>query len=183
MLLPRLHLRASRWSSLHLQHHSRCASTAPPPLPASGKNKWSDTLLLPRTDFPMKHKNPVAAELVWRERTTTGLYRWQWENNRAAAATGKDGKVEDGKAGGKGNGKVWILHDGPPYANGNLHMGEPTTLHLLVAKAGCTSWKIIVLCLCCTLPVYNMVRSHESIRYTGHRPFIEQASERFHKSV
>jgi isoleucyl-tRNA synthetase len=51
----------------------------------------------------MKHKDPVKAELQWRDRTTSELYRWQWENNQ---------------------GKVFILHDGPPYANGNLHMGE-----------------------------------------------------------
>jgi isoleucyl-tRNA synthetase len=51
----------------------------------------------------MKHKDPVKAEMQWRDRTTTELYRWQWENN---------------------DGKVFILHDGPPYANGNLHMGE-----------------------------------------------------------
>lgn len=51
----------------------------------------------------MKHKDPVKAEMQWRDRTTSELYRWQWEKNE---------------------GKVFILHDGPPYANGNLHMGE-----------------------------------------------------------
>jgi hypothetical protein len=51
----------------------------------------------------MKHKDPVRAELQWRERMTSELYRMQWEKNP---------------------GDVFVLHDGPPYANGDLHMGE-----------------------------------------------------------
>lgn len=59
--------------------------------------------MLPKTDFPMKHKDPVKAELQSRELITTELYRMQWEKNP---------------------GEVFVLHDGPPYANGDLHMGE-----------------------------------------------------------
>ncbi len=64
---------------------------------------YRDTLNLPRTDFPMK------ADLVrreperlawWKERD---LYRRLREARRGAP--------------------VWLLHDGPPYSNGHLHMG------------------------------------------------------------
>lgn len=38
-----------------------------------------------------------------RKKTCDDLYRWQWENNK---------------------GPLFVLHDGPPYANGDLHMGH-----------------------------------------------------------
>lgn len=65
---------------------------------------YKDTLFLPKTDFPMK------AGLAKREPEL--LVRWQeinlWDRLRADA---------------KGRAK-FILHDGPPYANGNLHIGH-----------------------------------------------------------
>lgn len=65
---------------------------------------YKDTLLMPKTDFPMRgglpNKEPQIQE--------------QWEaNNQYQKALEKN----------KGN-QSYILHDGPPYANGNLHMGH-----------------------------------------------------------
>lgn len=64
---------------------------------------YKKTLNLPRTSFPMK------ANLAQREPET--LKRWEQANACAAmlAASGARG--------------AYILHDGPPYANGNIHMG------------------------------------------------------------
>ncbi|HEY8314418.1 MAG TPA: isoleucine--tRNA ligase [Candidatus Baltobacteraceae bacterium] len=65
---------------------------------------YRDTLNLPKTDFPMKADLPKREpERVawWQEQRT---YERRLERNR--------------------NGAPWILHDGPPYANGNLHMGH-----------------------------------------------------------
>src|SRR6266481_1122699 len=59
---------------------------------------------LPKTDFPMK-ANLVQAEprmLAWWDEI--GIYK----RLREAAA----------------DRPLWILHDGPPYANGNIHMGH-----------------------------------------------------------
>jgi isoleucyl-tRNA synthetase len=64
---------------------------------------WKDTLNLPRTDFPMKANLQTAepqALARWRE---MGLY----ERIREARA----GRTK------------FILHDGPPYANGQIHIG------------------------------------------------------------
>jgi isoleucyl-tRNA synthetase len=65
---------------------------------------YKDTIQLPRTDFPMK------AGLAQREPEL--LARWAklglWQRLRDDA---------------KGRPK-FILHDGPPYANGNLHIGH-----------------------------------------------------------
>ncbi len=62
------------------------------------------TLNLPKTDFPMR------ADLVKREPV------WQqfWEDQDIIKKA-----VEQNRANG-----VFVLHDGPPYSNGNIHMGH-----------------------------------------------------------
>ena len=65
---------------------------------------YKDTLNLPRTDFPMK------ADLVTRE--PQRLQRWQ--------AMNLYGKIQAARAGGE----RFVLHDGPPFANGDVHIGN-----------------------------------------------------------
>ncbi|HCY18385.1 MAG TPA: isoleucine--tRNA ligase, partial [Deltaproteobacteria bacterium] len=65
---------------------------------------YKDTLNLPKTDFPMK------ADLAKKEPEI--LKRWEEACLYA--------KIMDG---GKARQK-YILHDGPPYANGNIHIGH-----------------------------------------------------------
>ena len=80
--------------------------TEPPSQPPS----YKDTLNLPKTSFEMK------ANLVQREPAM--LARWQKENLYQQIRDAR-------KAGGaKEGGGKWILHDGPPYANGDIHMGH-----------------------------------------------------------
>ena len=65
---------------------------------------YKETLNLPRTDFQMK------AELTKKEPET--LKRWE--------ETGLYGKLKE-----LGSGRPkYTLHDGPPYANGNIHIGH-----------------------------------------------------------
>jgi isoleucyl-tRNA synthetase len=64
---------------------------------------WSETLFLPRTDFPMKAGLP--------EREPELLKRW--EQLRLYERL-----LEAGK-----NRPRFVLHDGPPYANGSIHIG------------------------------------------------------------
>jgi isoleucyl-tRNA synthetase len=71
--------------------------------PAATGRDWSETLFLPRTDFPMKAGLP--------EREPELLKRWA-----------KLGLYERLREEGKGRAK-FVLHDGPPYANGNIHIG------------------------------------------------------------
>jgi isoleucyl-tRNA synthetase len=68
-----------------------------------GTRDWSETLFLPQTDFPMKAGLP--------EREPELLKRW--------AKLGLYGRLREEA---KGREK-FILHDGPPYANGNIHIG------------------------------------------------------------
>ena len=64
---------------------------------------YKTTLNLPQTGFPMK------ADLVTRE--PERLARWQ-----AADLYGKIQKAREGKP-------KFVLHDGPPFANGDVHIG------------------------------------------------------------
>ncbi|MFM2483180.1 isoleucine--tRNA ligase [Celerinatantimonas sp. YJH-8] len=65
---------------------------------------YKDTLNLPSTDFPMR------GNLAQREPAM--LKRWQEKGLYQAIRAAKQGK------------KSFILHDGPPYANGTLHLGH-----------------------------------------------------------
>ncbi|HCX66798.1 MAG TPA: isoleucine--tRNA ligase, partial [Rhodobiaceae bacterium] len=65
---------------------------------------YRETLFLPKTDFPMKAGLP-AREPEW-------LERWQkldLYNRLRESAKGRE---------------TFVLHDGPPYANGNIHIGH-----------------------------------------------------------
>ncbi len=64
---------------------------------------YKDTLNLPKTDFPMK------ANLTKREPEMLA----RWEGMRIYDRIRADAKGR----------KPYILHDGPPYANGNIHLG------------------------------------------------------------
>src|SRR5262245_44556254 len=65
--------------------------------------EWKDTVNLPRTDFPMKANLPTSEPET--------LARW-----KAIDLYGRIRAVRKG-------GPKFILHDGPPYANGNIHIG------------------------------------------------------------
>ena len=65
--------------------------------------EWKDTVNLPRTEFPMKANLPTSEPET--------LARWK--------ALDLYGKIRARRAGAP----KFVLHDGPPYANGNIHMG------------------------------------------------------------
>ena len=64
---------------------------------------WKATLNLPRTEFPMKANLQTAEPETIAEWERTGLYG-QLRARRAGAPK-------------------YVLHDGPPYANGQIHLG------------------------------------------------------------
>ncbi len=65
---------------------------------------YKDTLLLPKTEFPMK------ANLVQKEPLM--LKEWDEKDIYHKIVESREGR------------ELFILHDGPPYANGHLHMGH-----------------------------------------------------------
>jgi isoleucyl-tRNA synthetase len=69
----------------------------------TGERDYGETLFLPQTEFPMRAGLP--------QREPEILARWA-----------KLGLYERLRAAGKGRPR-FVLHDGPPYANGNIHIG------------------------------------------------------------
>src|SRR5579862_1484497 len=64
---------------------------------------FKSTLNLPRTDFPMKAKLP--------EREPEQLAEWE--------RTGVYQRILDSRA----KSPLFVLHDGPPYPTGDIHLG------------------------------------------------------------
>lgn len=65
---------------------------------------YKDTLLMPQTEFPMRGNLPKREPEIQAKWEETNIYK----------------KVQD-----RTKGKpLFVLHDGPPYANGDLHMGH-----------------------------------------------------------
>ncbi len=84
-------------------------SNPEPVVPTAKPEKlYKDTLNLPNTSFPME------AKLVMRE--PERLARWKQMGLYQA--------VQESRA--KQGGPTWVLHDGPPFANGDIHMGHVT---------------------------------------------------------
>jgi isoleucyl-tRNA synthetase len=65
--------------------------------------EWKNTVNLPRTDFPMKANLPATEPKV--------LERWDGMNLYEAIRQKSAGRPK------------FVLHDGPPYANGTIHIG------------------------------------------------------------
>jgi isoleucyl-tRNA synthetase len=69
---------------------------------SSEENRYKSTILLPATDFPMR------GDLPRRE----PLERWEREGLYARLRENAKGRP------------LFVLHDGPPYANGAIHLGH-----------------------------------------------------------
>ncbi|MCE2829143.1 MAG: isoleucine--tRNA ligase [Sphingomonadales bacterium] len=68
------------------------------------KQDYKDTVFLPKTDFPMKAGLPQKEPGILARWEEQGLYH----------------KLREARAGRE----KFILHDGPPYANGDMHIGH-----------------------------------------------------------
>jgi isoleucyl-tRNA synthetase len=73
----------------------------------SSARDYKDTLFLPKTDFPMRAGLPKR-EPLW-------LKRWADMNMYQRLRESAKGRTP------------FVLHDGPPYANGHIHMGTALT--------------------------------------------------------
>jgi isoleucyl-tRNA synthetase len=65
---------------------------------------WRSTVFLPRTDFPMKAGLPQKEPVI--------LARWESEGLYSQIREARRGREK------------FIFHDGPPYANGDIHIGH-----------------------------------------------------------
>lgn len=67
-------------------------------------NSYKDTMNLPETDFPMRGNLPAREPERLAQWQEMDIYRHVLEKNA--------------------DGKPFVLHDGPPYANGPIHIGH-----------------------------------------------------------
>ena len=67
-------------------------------------SNYKDTLNLPITEFPMKGNLPAKEPLIQKKWEDENLYKELLDSNKKS--------------------KKFILHDGPPYANGDIHIGH-----------------------------------------------------------
>ena len=72
--------------------------------PATEQRDYRDTVFLPKTDFPMKAGLPQKEPLI--------LAKWLEANLEGQIREARRGRDQ------------FILHDGPPYANGDMHIGH-----------------------------------------------------------
>ena len=79
---------------------------------------YNKTLNLPKTDFPMRGNLP--------KREPDTLQKWETEDLYEKMIAKNEGKPK------------YILHDGPPYANGEIHLGTALnkTLKDFIVKSG-----------------------------------------------
>ena len=72
--------------------------------PENTKDQYRDTVFLPKTEFPMRGELPKKEPEI--------VKKWQQGKQYEALRKNAEGREK------------WILHDGPPYANGNIHIGH-----------------------------------------------------------
>jgi len=96
------------------------------------KTSYKDTVNTPRTDFPMRAGLPRREPEILARWEAMGLYERIQQQNR--------------------DGEWFLLHDGPPYANGHIHMG--TTLNK-VLKDFVVKYKSMRGCRCPYVPGYD----------------------------
>ena len=68
------------------------------------RDSYKDTLNLPITEFPMKGNLPAREPLIQKKWEDENLYKELLDSNKKS--------------------QKFILHDGPPYANGDIHIGH-----------------------------------------------------------
>ena len=71
---------------------------------SANKPDYRSTVFLPKTDFPMKAGLPQKEPVI--------LAKWQADDRSGQLRRARSGREK------------FILHDGPPYANGDIHIGH-----------------------------------------------------------
>ncbi|KAG1872417.1 tRNA synthetases class I-domain-containing protein [Suillus subalutaceus] len=92
-----VHLHASK-----TRHVFTCRVSQSLTTDRAGSKAHSKTLLLPKTSFPL-WVDSAKSESLFKKKTCEELYRWQAQNVHRP---------------------LFVLLDGPPYANGHLHIGH-----------------------------------------------------------
>ena len=88
---------------------------------SDNKDLYKDTVFLPKTDFPMRGELP--------KREPEILAQWQAQDVYVKMREAAQGHEK------------FILHDGPPYANGDIHMGH--AVNKILKDVVVRSWQML----------------------------------------
>ncbi len=89
--------------------------------PENTKDQYRDTVFLPKTEFPMRGELPKKEPEI--------VKKWQQGKQYEALRKNAEGREK------------WILHDGPPYANGNIHIGH--AMNKVLKDVVVRSWQMM----------------------------------------
>ena len=95
---------------------------------AKNKSQYDSTLNLPKTLFEMRAGLPKKEPVMLKDWDDNDLYNQLMKHN--------EGKPQ------------FILHDGPPYANGNIHMGTALNKIIKISSSAKRTWRAIRLPMC-----------------------------------
>ncbi len=84
-------------------------------------DKYKDTVFLPKTDFPMRGELPKKEPDIVKKWKDMDLY----------------GKLREASK----DKPKWVLHDGPPYANGHIHIGH--AMNKILKDVVTKSWQMM----------------------------------------
>jgi isoleucyl-tRNA synthetase len=85
------------------------------------KDQYKDTVFLPKTEFPMRGELPKNEPETVKRWVQSDIYKTLRKQSK-----GKD---------------KWVLHDGPPYANGNIHIGH--AMNKILKDVVVRSWQMM----------------------------------------
>ena len=89
---------------------------------ALSSKSWSGTCNLPQTSMPLRHAVPTEVKIQTEDHTF--CHPRNQENHKRLGIRREAAYADKSIQGGQNQQPAIILHDGPPYANGNLHMGH-----------------------------------------------------------
>ena len=95
---------------------------------AKNKSQYDSTLNLPKTLFEMRAGLPKKEPVMLKDWDDNDLYNQLMKHN--------EGKPQ------------FILHDGPPYANGNIHMGTALNKIIKDIIIAIRTWRVSRLPMC-----------------------------------
>ena len=95
---------------------------------AKNKSQYDSTLNLPKTLFEMRAGLPKKEPVMLKDWDDNDLYNQLMKHN--------EGKPQ------------FILHDGPPYANGNIHMGTALNKIIKISLSATRTWRVSRLPMC-----------------------------------
>ena len=121
---------------------------------------WKDTLNLPRTEFPMKANLPATEPVT--------IARWEAMRLGARLRTARH------------QGPKFVLHDGPPYANGAIHIGRDGVVVTDAGRANAAEALLAAIRRLTPRPIRLVINTSADPDHVGGNAVLSAAGESIH---